>query len=268
MNDRGVCIGMEKISVHMIVKNEERCIIRCLSSVIDCVDEVVIVDTGSTDSTISLIEEFRKNRTNISLYNYEWNDDFSLARNYALSKTNFEWKFMIDADEFIHPDDISRVRELFAEASSSGHKNILCDIEYINIENYEIKSIFDMGVVRVFKGDFSYEGKVHEEPKSLSGIGVRIKMPIRIFHDGYDPNVVNTVKKHLRNVGILEHCLKEDPENYMNYIYFARETSNILPEISADYLRKAEFLYKKSGDKNLIVEDFLKITKESIGYSD
>ncbi|MGD7006925.1 glycosyltransferase [Metabacillus sp. 84] len=71
-----------KISLAMIVKNGEKFIERSLQSVQSLVDEIVIVDTGSTDNTINII----KANKNYKLFNFEWCDDFSLVRNFALKK--------------------------------------------------------------------------------------------------------------------------------------------------------------------------------------
>ena len=72
---------MSSISLCMIVKDEEDVLRRCLSSVKKCVDEIIIVDTGSKDNTIKIATEFTD-----KIYNYKWCDDFSKARNFAFSK--------------------------------------------------------------------------------------------------------------------------------------------------------------------------------------
>jgi glycosyltransferase involved in cell wall biosynthesis len=247
------------ISAAMIVKNESRCIIRCLSSIVDAVDEIVIVDTGSTDNTIELIEDFRKGRKNIRLYHFDWVDDFAAARNYSLSKTRGEWKFIVDADEFLHPDDIKKVRECCKTADATkGISHILGDIEWINVENFEVKDITTTGVLRIFKGRFKYKGKIHEVLSNDYPLAMlRLNMPIRLYHDGYDPNAVNTVKKGLRNLEILEDCMREEPENYMYQIYFARQAIGINNEIAIKHLFEAERLYKAKGIKDEIAEGFM-----------
>ena len=89
---------MKKISVSYIVKNEQDNIIRSLESVKDF-GEIVIVDTGSTDNTKQIIQEWIvKNKVNASLYDYEWTN-FADCRNYSLSKCTGEWILVLDADE-------------------------------------------------------------------------------------------------------------------------------------------------------------------------
>jgi len=88
------------ISLCMIVKNEEKVIERCLSSVAHLVDEVVIVDTGSIDNTKEIITRYTSN-----IYDFEWINDFSAARNFAASKATGEWILVLDADEYIDEEN-------------------------------------------------------------------------------------------------------------------------------------------------------------------
>ena len=85
---------MSKITLSMIVKNEERYLRECLESVKDIVSEIVIVDTGSTDSTIKIAKDY-----GAKLYSFGWINDFSAARNFALSKSTGDWILYLDADE-------------------------------------------------------------------------------------------------------------------------------------------------------------------------
>jgi glycosyltransferase involved in cell wall biosynthesis len=78
----------------MIVKNEEDCIARCLNSVKDVVDEIMIVDTGSTDNTINICQSFEA-----KIERFEWNGSFADARNYGIQKATGEWIIWLDADE-------------------------------------------------------------------------------------------------------------------------------------------------------------------------
>ena len=87
---------MSSVSLVMIVKNEESTLERCLESVKNIVDEIVIVDTGSVDNTKEIAQRF-----NAKIYDFEWCNDFSAARNYALSKATGEIRLVLDADEYI-----------------------------------------------------------------------------------------------------------------------------------------------------------------------
>lgn len=254
------------VSAAMIVKNESRCILRCLESIKNAVDEIVIVDTGSSDNTVQLIEEYRKDKKNIRLYFFDWKDDFAAARNFAISKTRGKWKFSIDADEFLHPDDVTKVREACKVADFYNLHNIVADIELLNIKGEEVFDRVTEGVLRIFKGVFYYEGKIHEQLTNDEMVkGVRVKMPIRLFHDGYDSEVVNTIRKALRNIKLLEAVIQSEPENYMNYIYFS-QTSMIAGnlDMALNSINIAEKLYFQKNEIDPTAENFLNRTKENI----
>ena len=87
----------------MIVKNEEKFLQRCLDSV--DVDEIIVVDTGSTDKT----KEIARNYTG-KVYDFKWVDDFSKARNFSISKATKEWILVLDADEVI--DNMKKIKEV------------------------------------------------------------------------------------------------------------------------------------------------------------
>ena len=85
---------MPKLSLCMIVKNEEKFLAGCLESVKNIVDEIIIVDTGSTDKTIEIANSY-----NAKVYHFEWKNDFSLARNESIKHATGDWILILDADE-------------------------------------------------------------------------------------------------------------------------------------------------------------------------
>ena len=87
---------MITISLCMIVKNEEAVLDRCLSSIADLMDEIIIVDTGSTDGTKAIAARYTS-----QIYDFRWEDDFAAARNFAFSKASMEYIYAPDADEVI-----------------------------------------------------------------------------------------------------------------------------------------------------------------------
>ena len=98
---------MVTVSLCMIVKNEEDVLARCLESVTGLVDEIVIVDTGSTDQTREIAKRFT-NR----VYDFAWTDDFAEARNYAFSLAGKDYSMWLDADDVILEPDRAAFREL------------------------------------------------------------------------------------------------------------------------------------------------------------
>ena len=102
--------GRPYLSVCMIVRNEEKHLERCLKSIKDIADEIVVVDTGSEDRTVSIAKKYT-NR----VYFHPWNDSFSEARNHYLGYARGEWIFQIDADEELVQEDIPALREAIRE---------------------------------------------------------------------------------------------------------------------------------------------------------
>ena len=96
---------MPLLSLCMIVKNEELFLEDCLNSVKDLVDEVIIVDTGSTDNTKEIARKFT-----VKIYDFKWCDDFAVARNESLKYATGDWILVLDADEVISKEDHGRIK--------------------------------------------------------------------------------------------------------------------------------------------------------------
>lgn len=98
---------MITISLCMIVKNEEKILARCLDSIADLMDEIIIVDTGSTDATKEIATRYTD-----KIYDFTWIDDFSAARNFAFSKATKEYIYSADADEVVSPENREKFKQL------------------------------------------------------------------------------------------------------------------------------------------------------------
>lgn len=109
--DRSVKRGT--LSLCMIVKNEEKHLVRCLMSVRDVVDEMIIVDTGSTDRTRDIASIF-----GAKVFDFPWTGDFSEARNHSLSQASGEWILVLDADESVSQLDLRDLRTLVRKTNS------------------------------------------------------------------------------------------------------------------------------------------------------
>lgn len=120
---------MPTISLCMIVKNEEAVLARCLDSIADLMDEIIIVDTGSTDRTKEIAARYTS-----KIYDYKWTNDFSAARNFSFSKANMEYIYTADADEIL--DETNRARFLRLKSI------LLPEIEIVQMK-YVTESEFD-----------------------------------------------------------------------------------------------------------------------------
>ena len=95
------------ISLCMITKNEETYLENCLNSVKDIVDEIIIVDTGSTDKTKEIAKKF-----GAKIFDFKWIDDFSAARNESLKHATKDWILVLDADEVIEKNDLQKIKNV------------------------------------------------------------------------------------------------------------------------------------------------------------
>ncbi|MDR4889993.1 glycosyltransferase [Fredinandcohnia sp. QZ13] len=190
------------LSVCMIVKNEEKYLTRCLESIRNQVDEIIIVDTGSTDNTVKIAEEF-----GARVYHYEWKNDFADARNFSINKASYEYILVLDADEFLDHD--ARIKEVLSLGK---------DYYVLNIKNNMSNGYVSYHqAIRLFKNNInlSYYGKIHEhlnvdESSNLTnGFGNFI-----IHHDGYMQDTFKEKDKYNRNIEILLKEVSESPSGY------------------------------------------------------
>ncbi|PFG12721.1 tetratricopeptide repeat-containing glycosyltransferase family 2 protein [Bacillus sp. es.036] len=196
------------LSVCMVVCNEEHYLTRCLNSVKNLADEIIIVDTGSTDQTVTIAEAF-----GATIINYTWNDDFSEARNRGVNEATGDWILILDADEELdilcHP----KLVDLITTSNAEGY--------YLNFINYYGKfdkaHYFTDRACRLFQNHFhiQFRGKIHEEiTSSMNELKLQIKeSDLTIFHYGYLDDMITLKKKNTRNVRIIEKALQVTPEN-------------------------------------------------------
>jgi len=190
------------ISACIIVKNEEKLLPDCLESIKDWVDEIILVDTGSTDKTKEIAEKY-----GAKIFDMEWRDDFSAARNFAISKATQEWIFTIDADEIVSSGSGERLKELLPDIEED---TIAVDVFNLHGPNRVARSHLVM--IRFFKRSSNprYEGRVHNRP--VIGDGTVRLFPFRINHIGYDLSKEEMIKKDERRVAMCKRWTEEEPD--------------------------------------------------------
>lgn len=188
---------MIRISLCMIVKNEERVLKRCLDSIADLMDEIIIVDTGSTDKT----KEIAKKYTD-KIYDFKWVQDFSAARNFAFSHATMEYIYTADADEVVDAENRKRFRYL--------KECLLPEIEIVQmkygnqLQHGTVYNFDEEYRPKLFKRlrEFVWEGSVHEmvrlEPVIYDSDVVITHMPERPHGDRDLENFRNQVRKGVR----------------------------------------------------------------------
>lgn len=197
---------MLPISICMIAKNEEQNVHKCLTPLKKLGLELVVVDTGSTDRTKSLVGEYTD-----SLYDYEWCDDFSAARNYSISKAAHDWILVVDFDEYLQSADIQKL------------------ISYTNMDPKEIgtitrinpcsllsgqESVMTEQVARFFNRKYShYRGIIHEQVFPIDDSDpVYFPVDLSFYHHGYEDEKSLT-EKAKRNLALLLTASKECPDD-------------------------------------------------------
>ncbi|WP_067850375.1 glycosyltransferase family 2 protein [Alicyclobacillus mali (ex Roth et al. 2021)] len=196
-----------RLSACMIVKDEAHVIKRCLESLRDVADEVVIVDTGSTDATREIAESF-----GAKVYEFVWTGDFSAARNMALEHACGDYVLVIDADEFLPKDDGLRLRQAVERGEADAFTVDI--INYLGSVRRFIRSP-GVRVVRVFRRGFRYRGIIHEQIlHDLVEAGAHIEMlDVELHHLGYLEEFIKLKNKSERNIQLLEKELADHPED-------------------------------------------------------
>ncbi len=199
---------MSSISLCMIVKNEENNLEKCLASSHSLVDEIIIVDTGSTDSTKSIAEKF-----SARIYDFDWVDDFSKARNFAFSKATMDFQMWLDADDVILEEDQKKILQL--------KERLTPDVDVVMM--YYNTGLDSNGkpTLRYYRGrlfnrlkNFKWHDQVHE---FIPVSGNSINEDIAITH-------TRTHSNGTRNLDIYRSMRRnQTPFTPRNQYYFAKE---------------------------------------------
>jgi len=193
---------MASLSLCMIVKNEEKHLERCLASVKDVVDEIVIVDTGSDDKTLEIADSF-----NANIHHFKWNNDFSSARNFALSKCQSDWILYLDADEELNSNSVNELITIIKGKLIA----VNCVVKSLTSSDTKFGV---MKYPRLFPNDkrIKFEGKVHEQIQtSLNNNNIPlVDSSIEIIHYGYVLDEETANKKLERNLALLKSSKKNN----------------------------------------------------------
>ncbi|RMD49525.1 MAG: glycosyltransferase [Ignavibacteria bacterium] len=199
-----------RLSLSMIVRDEEKNIVRCLDSVKEIVDEIVIVDTGSNDKTIELAES-----CGARVYNFPWVEDFSAARNFGISKCSGKFILYLDADETLSAESIPVISKILDQESSKAYSCILRNLTLENEREYTGR------YCRFFpnKEGIKFTGKVHEQIEpSLIELNIPVETSnIEIIHHGYAEEFSVLKRKAERNLAILNSEFEASPNYYVAY---------------------------------------------------
>lgn len=216
------------ISACIIAKNEEKNLPRLLESLKGKFDEIILVDTGSTDKTVEIAKQY-----GCKVYHRQW-QGFADARNYAVSKASGEWIWHFDADFELEEEEwrkalyhLKRVPEDI-DAVSILIKNV-----FTNVKGFAISS---NTFIHRNKSNIKWIGKVHEtlDVKQTKGI------PVFVKHYGYqDYDILE--KKAYRNIKLIQEELSELPENSTDYfikLFYLVQSYSVLAMKNPEYWKK------------------------------
>jgi glycosyltransferase involved in cell wall biosynthesis len=198
------------LSLCMIVKNEANKLPRCLSSVQGIVNEIIVVDTGSTDQTTKIAQSF-----GAQVYHYSWNNNFSAARNESLKYAQGQWILVLDADEVLNPESVPALEQAMQREQA-------LVINLVRQEIGAVQSPYSL-MSRLFRNHFGirfsrpYHSMVDD---SVTRLLQRepdwkiINLPeVAILHDGYEPGAIATRNKLQKARATMEGYLATHPDD-------------------------------------------------------
>jgi glycosyltransferase involved in cell wall biosynthesis/predicted SAM-dependent methyltransferase len=203
---------MPTLALAMIVKDEEKNLARCLGSVKDIFDEIVVVDTGSLDRTKEVAKSF-----GATIHDFTWIDDFSAARNFSFSKVVSPWVMWLDGDDEMVPDDRLRLIEL---------KKRLGDADaYLMAYNYaqdqQGKPLVRFYRHRILKNDGRLRWKcpIHEHLVIPPGFREAMTNVVVTHRRGMEA----AIQDRGRNIRLLRKAVLDDPSNQRMRFYYGKE---------------------------------------------
>lgn len=194
------------ISVCIITKNERAYLDKCLKCLSEYPFEIIVVDTGSEDDSVEVARKYTER-----VYEFDWCNDFSAARNFSVSKASNDMIMIVDTDEFVetfdYDDFIKVIKNNKEKVGRINLNNVYTRNGVLHSTNEKLSRIFD-------RRTYKYQGSVHEQIVKHNGENFETyEAPITYRHVGYDGDENKLRDKAMRNIGLLEKELlqKEDP---------------------------------------------------------
>ncbi len=214
------------ISACLMVKNEEELLPGCLDSIRDWVDEIIVLDTGSTDRTVDIAQEF-----GARIFHQPWENDFSKHRNHSIDQATGDWIFIIDADERIVAEDVPQILSAVNDS-----KYRMLSINVLNVYGKNQDRTTFVNSVRFFRRDLGlrYDGVVHNA-LILPDDEPAYRTRIRLKHLGYDLSAEKMKEKFERTRDLLIQQLEADPDNTFALFNYAELLRGVNPVISQEH---------------------------------
>ena len=212
-----------KLSVCMIVKNEELNIATALKSVEDIAFERIVVDTGSTDKTVGIAKNM-----GAKVHHFEWINDFAAAKNASIEHATGDWILSLDADEYLLPDDAQRLLHMLEETGPEPDRFKDClaiSFMLVNIDDFG-RQMTKSSILRVFRNipSIKFSGRIHEQ-LTVEQKNIIHTNDVTLMHTGYSETIRNKTGKAQRNIEMLKAELKNNPKNLSLKAYLANTLS-------------------------------------------
>jgi len=237
-----------RLSLCMIVRDEQEMLGRCLEAVKDAVDEMVIVDTGSKDATIEIAKSF-----GAKVIEREWTGSFGEARNVAFEAATGDWTLVLDADEVLVSEDVELLRSLTGRTWREAF--------YVAETNYtgelDDGTAVTHNTLRIFRNrpQYRYRGRLHEQIADTlpTHLPERIEYTnVRIEHYGYLGAVRDAREKSRRNVELLQMQLEEGKATpFLHYNLGAEHAVAGNPQAALVELERAWELLKSDPERDV-----------------
>ncbi len=211
-----------RISLCMIVKNEEKRLERALSWGEGILWEKIVVDTGSTDGTVALAEEL-----GAKVSHFDWIDDFAAARNFALRQAKGDWILTLDADEWPVPETSGKLASIVRQAEERGVDGVFGGILGLD-DRGEVATCSSRILIFRNVPELRYRRRIHEQLEFVDGRSMQMvgaENELLFFHDGYVGENLAGKQRSRRNLKLLEQELLEHPDDYEVMGYLGDEYS-------------------------------------------
>ncbi len=197
------------LSVCMIVRDEEGFLPASLRSVAGVADQIVVVDTGSTDRSIEIARSF-----GASVYEHAWRDDFAWARNRSLEHASHRWILVLDADEELEPQSVAALEQI--KRSEPCGRGYWVHIRSRTGGDDHPYGALTNALVRIFPNDraIRFRGAIHEYAAGPDGEAIEADpSPVELLHHGYTGTVVRERSKAQRNAALARACVEREPHD-------------------------------------------------------
>lgn len=250
-------MNYKRLSLCMIAKNEAESIKRCIESVKGAVDEIVVVDTGSSDNTVEIASSL-----GAKVLTAEWEDDFSKARNMSLEQATGDWVLFLDCDEELAGDSLPELRDIIQTESAEAY--------FVKIINTTAEGIeLTVPALRLFRNrsEYRFGGRIHEQ--IIGSIAQRcdrsqiLYSNIIVHHFGYNQKLANIPAKIQRNMKILTSIPEEKRDGFYyynlgtEYIRLGRKE-----EALASFARSASLTHPGQGYGPIMIKRMITLSLE------